>query len=454
LNRLRELIEGRSAAIFIALALGAFAVLSWLGLGLTFFSDEWAFIEGRSLADPATWWAPHNEHWSTIPVIIYRAIMELAGLRTYVPYLAVVHVLHVACCAAVFVLVRRRVGPYAALGTSIVALLLGAGFENLFWGFQTGFVGSTAAGLWALVALDDPPTPARRIALGALLLGGLACSGIGLVFLLIAGLVLLGRPAWRMSWAAVAIPAAAFGLWFVTVGQSGVGVHRSPLGPDLVAAVPVFVIGGFANAAGSALGVGPVLGGVAAAAAVAMAAWGAVKARHDLPLVALACALGLAFQYALIAVARAGVTEGQVNYSRYTYMAALLFIVIVADVAAGMRLPRARRPRIAVAVAAVVALELSLVWNVRLLVEGRQLFAERAMMTRALVTVALDPGLADKLDADRSLVLVPSPRSLRSITVRYGSPLSDVLAPDSVPSVTEDALADAVRRTAGGSSSD
>ncbi len=56
-----------------------------LGLGMTFFSDEWAFIESRSLGDPSTWLPPHNEHWSTLPIIVYRVVVETVGIGSYVP---------------------------------------------------------------------------------------------------------------------------------------------------------------------------------------------------------------------------------------------------------------------------------------------------------------------------------------------------------------------------------
>src|SRR5215203_2597709 len=79
---------------FALLTVLAVVVLIGLGLGMTFFSDEWAFIEGRSLGDPATWFPPHNEHWSTLPILLYRAMVETIGIGSYVPYLAVVAILH------------------------------------------------------------------------------------------------------------------------------------------------------------------------------------------------------------------------------------------------------------------------------------------------------------------------------------------------------------------------
>ena len=86
--------------VFAGAAAASVPVLLWFGRGLTFFSDEWAFIAERSLADPSTWWAPHNEHWSTIPILVYRALVETVGLRTYVPYLALVILLNVVVAVA------------------------------------------------------------------------------------------------------------------------------------------------------------------------------------------------------------------------------------------------------------------------------------------------------------------------------------------------------------------
>ncbi len=77
-----------------------------LGAGMTFFSDEWAFIAARSLANPIDWLRPHNEHWSTLPIILYRLLVETVGIGSYLPYLAVV------ACAA-----RRRCVPRLPAGS-------------------------------------------------------------------------------------------------------------------------------------------------------------------------------------------------------------------------------------------------------------------------------------------------------------------------------------------------
>ena len=104
----------------------ALAGLTWLalGAGMTFFADEWAFIAGRSLADPTDWFRPHNEHWSTLPIVAYRLLVETIGIGSYVPYQALVVLLHLLVAAMVYRLVERRSGPRAALlSGTLVAFL-------------------------------------------------------------------------------------------------------------------------------------------------------------------------------------------------------------------------------------------------------------------------------------------------------------------------------------------
>jgi len=91
-------------------------------------------------------------------------------------------------------------------------------------------------------------------------------------------------------------------------------------------------------------------------------------------------------------------------------------------------------------------LGLSLVWNVALLVEGRELFAKRADMTRALVTAGLRRPLPAETDPARTLVLVPSPKDLEWITAQFGSPVTDSLVPGAVRPIPPDIQTEADRR--------
>lgn len=438
--------------IFKILVAGSSIALLWFGRGLTFFSDEWAFIADRSLGDPSTWWAPHNEHWSTLPILAYRALVETVGLRTYVPYLALVIVLNVISAILVRRQVERRAGAWAGLAAGGLVLVLGAGFENLYWGFQIGFVGATAFGLGALEVLDGPPTARRAIALVTLLMAGLMTAGVGLPVFFLVAVELLLRPDRRPWLALLSIPAAIYMIWFIRIGYEGIGTHGDPFTIVAVLHVPEFVVTGFGEAVGAVTGVGPNLGIVVALVLLGYAILRFVRTRA-LPARLVAASAGIAAQYAFIAVTRASVTTGQVDYSRYTYVASILALLALSSLL-GPNLralaTRSRPARVATLAWAAIVLELAIIWNVRLLVEGRQIFVERAELTRALVSVALAPDRPGSVDLNRSLVLVPSPNRLEAIVAAYGSPLTDILEPWAVPPIRPEILAEAERRLISG----
>lgn len=435
-------------AMFAVAIVVSVPVLLWFGRGLTFFSDEWAFIADRSLTDPTTWWAPHNEHWSTLPIVLYRVLVETVGLRTYVPYLALVVLLNVIVAVLVRRQVARRAGPWPALAAGTLVLFLGSGFENLYWGFQIGFVGATALGLGALEVLDGPATPGRATALVALLVAGLMTAGVGLFFFVAVTVELFLRADRRRWLGLLAVPAAAYATWFVLVGREGIGAHRDPFSVAAIGHVPEFLVAGFGQAAGAITGVGPEPGVVVAAVLLAAVLWRLART-GTLPIRFVAAIAAIAAQYALIAVTRAGVTAGQVQYTRYTYVAAALALIALGTLLGPWLRTLAGttgRRRLATFAGAALVLELALVWNVRLLVEGRQIFVDRAAMTRALVTVALAPDRPATVDLGRSLVLVPSPARLELIVRSYGTPTNDVLEPWAVPTLDPAVLAEAQRR--------
>ncbi len=66
---------------------------------------------------------------------------------------------------------------------AVPLLLLGSGAENLFWAFQTGFVGSVMFGVWALVFIERPADRHAPVVASVLLVAALASSGMGLFFL-------------------------------------------------------------------------------------------------------------------------------------------------------------------------------------------------------------------------------------------------------------------------------
>ena len=152
------------------------AVILWLSRGFTFYFDEWTFILSTD-----TSWAyylqPHNEHPAMLPKLIYAVLLSTVGLRSYLPYMGLLMVLHATSVVMLFEIVRRRAGDPIALGAALLLLVIGAGWENLLWAFQIGFVGSVACGLGALLAMDARSD--RMWIATVLLLASLMFSGIG-----------------------------------------------------------------------------------------------------------------------------------------------------------------------------------------------------------------------------------------------------------------------------------
>jgi len=442
--------RGRFDRSYVVLGVGliiGLPILLWLGRGMTFFSDEWAFIENRSLGNPGTWLPPHNEHWSTLPVIAYRLLVETVGLRTYVPYLAVVVALHGIVVTLVFVAIRRSSGPLAAVAVAILLLCWGSGFENLYWGFQTGFVGATALGVAALLALDRRDDRGRW-AVAILLTIGLATAGIELAFCVAVTIETVAARRLRSMFVPLAVPAGIYAAWFLTLGRSGIR-PTTALSSSALVDVPSSIITGFSNAAGAITGVGPTFGIVPV---IVIAVWAAVRLWRDrcLPPRFLGCMAGIVTLYGLIGLTRSHDFAGIVDYTRYTYIAGILLLIGVGALVGPIRIPEVQSRRLLTIVPLGGLLAAALVFNARLLLDGRDLFLARAARTRALVTVAMERPLPATTDPNRTLILVPSPASLDNLLARYGSPLSDALVPDAVQPIPADVLAAARKGLAEG----
>lgn len=433
------------ADIIVILAIAvASALLLWLGRGLTFFADEWAVIGDRPIS-LETFLRPFNEHWLGVTTLVHRLMVEAIGLESYLPFLAVLVALHALVVAQVYLIARRATLPLVAAGIAVILAFFGSGFENLFWAMQIGFVGAIAMGLGALLLLLDSPSRTRVIAATALLTLAVMTSGFGLFMLAFVGLdLLLDRRRWRVvPW--LAIPAVVYGAWYLTLGRSGLATHVDPFTLESIAAVPGFVVGGLSEAFASALGVGRAGGLLAVVAVVGMIGFRLVTDR-TVPTRAVACLGAIVVQYALLGLVRAQLEVDATYFSRYSYLSGVFALLAMASLIGRPTRVLLPRERLTVVAGAAAILTLSLIWNVRLLVEGQVIFAERADLTRAMVELGLAPELPDGVDPDLSLVLVPSPVKLRAIVERYGSPLADPLAGEALGPIPEDARTEALRR--------
>jgi hypothetical protein len=218
----------RLAAIVFGVAVAVAAVL-YLRIGARnwFFLDEWDFLAVRSLS-PRDLLEPHNEHWSTLPIIAYRVLWRIFGLRSYLPYVLPVVALHLTAATLLRAVIRRSgVEPWLATAAALLFLFLGTGFSDIIWAFQIGFTGSLVAGLAHLLLADhDGPADLRDAAGLGFGLVGLLCSGISVTMVGVVGLAVLVRRGWRMAALHTVPLAVVFGLWYVAFGSDAATTAR------------------------------------------------------------------------------------------------------------------------------------------------------------------------------------------------------------------------------------
>jgi hypothetical protein len=427
----------------VLLGVIAGVVLLYLGRSMTFWQDEWNFITFDG--GPLDLIRPVNEHWSTVPLLLYRATFALVGLHSYLPYLAQVVVLHLISVAASYVLIRRRAGWIVATVVAIPLLFLGSGSENLFWAFQTGFLGSVAFGLWGLVLLERP---GRWAAVGAatLLVLSLMSQGTALFFLVAAVCRTLLDPALRSRIVAVVPAIATYAVWYVTLGRDSVG------GPGFAAigSVVTFVVRGIGHATGAVSGLGFLPGTEQLTFAVYAAAflatgWAVLRARRP-PALAAGALLAIAAMYAFIGLVRADLPSDFATRSRYVYVAAFFLFLAVADWLPVIRDWTTGRPRLRLTTNVVlsIALVAAVVANLAAFGPIRARFQANADVTRAYIELALANRDATWIDPESPLPgMPPLPDLIRTLEAS-GSPLRDDLWPSVVrkpgPAARERAL--------------
>jgi hypothetical protein len=222
-----------------------------------FILDEWEMIvRSTHPLSLHILFYPHNEHWSTLPVLEYRLLLSIFGLRTYWPYLAVLFAVHLLLAHLLWRLCRQvGVNDWVATGLAAVFAVLGAGGENLVNAFQVSFVASVCAGVGAVLLVNDVDrrNRSRDTAAVALMMIALLSSGVGVAMVLMVGMVALFRGSLRWAARLVALPAVAYGLWYLLIGHRGLSADSLTLGTLLE--LPRFLWTGTTSALSSAVGV-------------------------------------------------------------------------------------------------------------------------------------------------------------------------------------------------------
>ena len=409
----------------------ACAAILWLARGFTFYFDEWTVI----LPADSSWTVylqPHNEHPAMLLRLIYAVLLNTVGMRSYIPYMAVLLALHATTVVLLFELVRRRAGDLIAIGAAVLLLVMGAAWENLLWAFQIGFVGSVACGLGALLASPprgEVPPGSRSEARGGggvqsgwltalLLFASLMFSGIGLFFLIAAAVWLALTPERRGNLVWLAPVALALGAWYLAYGRSGAPPAPTSLAAN-VAVLPFYVVWGLGASVAGLIGEGGLVGPVLLLLALAALGFSWRRRRPDGFTVGIAAAL-LAFYLVL------GLNRGQIGYQqsgsgRYVYEGAVFWLLLLADAAGHLPWRGTWRPAL-IACVFLACFNSSVLLYAYSAAKTEQMLREAADL-QALAAERGDPCLNPDASVD-PLVMpqVTSPPAYYGAVDRYGDP--------------------------------
>jgi hypothetical protein len=220
---LRRLGGARAALVtFVVVELGAIPLMLTWGNKWWFWADDWDFLAARTAGNLGDLFRSHYQHWTTLPILAYRLLWVLFGIRHYVPYQLLVIVLHLTAALLLRAVMRRAgVRPWFATLLAAVFLFFGAGAENILIAFQITFVGSLVFGLGQLLLADHDGPVDRRDWFGlAAGLAALMCSGVGVTMVIIVGIATLLRRGWRIALLHTVPLAAAYTVW-VAVSPNG-----------------------------------------------------------------------------------------------------------------------------------------------------------------------------------------------------------------------------------------
>jgi len=208
--------------VFLAYLVVAVPVLLAMGSSRWFLGDEWTFLSAKSATSLHDLFQPHNQHWSTIPLIIYKVMYSMFGLHEYWPYQLLVILAHLVIAGLLRVIMRRcGVGPWIATVVAGTYVLFGPGSDDILWAFQIGFTLSLVFGLGQMIAADHEGPLTRRDWCG-LGLGGLALltSGQAPSVILATGLAVWWRRGWRQAAFHTVPLGIIYSIWYVWAGAS------------------------------------------------------------------------------------------------------------------------------------------------------------------------------------------------------------------------------------------
>jgi hypothetical protein len=298
------------------------AYLTWLASHLWFYLDDWAFLLHRSVTGPSDkpLLEPHNDHWVTLPILVYRGLFSVFGLRHYLPFGLVNIGLHIAVCVLLAVMLRRvGADPWVCVLAMTLMAFMGPGALDILWDFQMVFLGPAALALAAMVVIDSGEDPPRLPVLAwVLLVLALMCSGAGVVMVVWVSTYAWFRRGFRAAATLAAVPALVYLAWYASYGHGHNTIPTPPAGRILR-----FLVDGLTNLWDQVLPV-PGLGLAVLAVGVLAVTLGRRRLPPRLRMFAGASLVTLAFDFLLLAVTRGGLGLAVAGSTRYLYLGLLL----------------------------------------------------------------------------------------------------------------------------------
>lgn len=313
------ILRHRSVLAVLGIIAVAAVVLDRQRAPVSFWYDEWAFIQYRRGWDLDGFGTPHIGHFIAVPALLYRLGFELFGLTHYRPFRWMGIASHLMVATAVWWYLRARTSELVALASMAAIALLGSGWQNIYFPFTVNLTVALASGVlsWALLH-----SATRRGDIGASVLHAVAVasSGIGIAVAVGSAAQLVAQRQWRRAMLVVGPSAVLWTTWAALYDPATKGSWAN-LGNS-----PRYVVDMVAGGAGGLFGRDLLWGRVLLGALVAVA----VMRRHQL-FAAIAPAVCLVVNAVLTATARA--EFGDPTASRYAYTNAVLILLVLAPLA-------------------------------------------------------------------------------------------------------------------------
>ncbi len=308
-----------AAALVTGLAVAG-AILVAFARRLYFFGDDWDYLLDRGTTSQLDYGllTPHNEHWSTVPILLFRGLFAVFGLDNYLAFALPVIMVHLALCALLYaVLTRLGAGRGPALTVALVLAFYGGGAENTLWDFQVGFIAPLLTAFVAIWVWSRWPSRWWSVVAAVVALQiGLMSSGNGISGVVWVVAFVLLTSGLRYAVAVGALPTVLYVWWYLAIAREVPNIEVSDKSDYL--AIPEYVWSGLAHALDQVSGIDRA--GPALLIGLILAPFVIRGADPRLRALASAGVVTALVQFTLQASTRVSLGVGQSHADRYTYL--------------------------------------------------------------------------------------------------------------------------------------